>query len=54
MVGDDFIEYNKLYCMDNLEFLKSIDSNSIDLIYSDVLYNTKSNFNDFKDNLGRH
>jgi len=52
MVGDDFIEYNKLYCMDNLEFLKSIDSNSIDLIYSDVLYNTKSNFNDFKDNLG--
>jgi len=52
MVEGDFIEYNKLYCMDNLELLKNIDSNSIDLIYSDILYNTKTKFDDFNDNLG--
>ena len=31
---------NKLYCMDNLELLKQLPSNSVDLIYCDVLYST--------------
>lgn len=31
---------NKLYCMDNLDLLKSIPDKSIDLIYCDILYNT--------------
>jgi len=46
------IELNKLYCMDNLELLKQLDDNSIDLIYSDVLYNTRKKFDDYEDNLG--
>ena len=43
---------NKLYCMDNLELLKQLPSNSIDLIYCDVLYNTGKKFRDYDDNLG--
>ena len=31
------LETNKLYCMDNLELLKTLPSESIDLIYCDVL-----------------
>ena len=27
------VELNKVYCMDNLELLKQIDDNSVDLIY---------------------
>ena len=46
------LETNKLYCMDNLELLKSLDSNSIDLIYCDILYNTGKKFKDYDDNLG--
>ena len=34
------MELNKIYCMDNLELLKQLDSESIDLIYCDILYNT--------------
>ena len=32
------MELNKIYCMDNLELLKQLDSESIDLIYCDILY----------------
>jgi DNA modification methylase len=38
--------------MDNLELLKQIDDNSVDLIYCDILYNTGRNFEDYNDNLG--
>ena len=43
---------NKLYCMDNLELLKQLPSNSIDLIYCDILYNTGKKFKDYDDKLG--
>ena len=46
------IELNKVYCMDNLELLKQMDNNSIDLIYCDILYNTGKKFKDYDDNLG--
>ena len=46
------LETNKLYCMDNLELLKSLPSESIDLIYCDILYNTGKKFKDYEDNLG--
>lgn len=38
--------------MDNLELLKRLPDESIDLIYSDILYNTGRKFDDFDDNLG--
>ena len=38
------MELNKVYCMDNLELLKQMDDNSVDLIYCDILYNTGSVF----------
>ncbi len=44
---DNFI--NKTYCMDNLELMKQIDDNSIDLIYSDILYGTGKKFKDYQD-----
>lgn len=34
---------------DNLEFMKSIEDNSIDLIYCDILYATGRKFNDYQD-----
>ena len=43
---------NKLYCMDNLELLKQLPNNSIDLICCDILYNTGKKFKDYNDNLG--
>jgi site-specific DNA-methyltransferase (adenine-specific) len=43
---------NKIYCMDNLELLKQIPNNSINLIYCDILFNTGKNFKDYNDNLG--
>lgn len=46
------LETNKLYNMDNLELLKQLDSESIDLIYSDILYNTGKKFKDYDDKLG--
>ena len=41
-----------IYNCDNIDLLKSLESESVDLIYSDILYNTKKNFNDYNDNLG--
>lgn len=43
---------NKLFVMDNLYLLHSIQDECIDLIYCDILYNTKRKFEDFSDNLG--
>lgn len=43
------IELNKAYCMDNLELMKQIDGNSIDLIYCDILYGTGKKFKDYQD-----
>lgn len=38
------MELNKVYNMDNLDMLKQLPSESIDLIYCDVLYNTGNTF----------
>lgn len=43
------MEVNKLYCMDNLELLKQLEDESIDLIYSDILFATGRDFDDYKD-----
>jgi site-specific DNA-methyltransferase (adenine-specific) len=40
---------NKLFCKDNLELLKELPNNSIDLIYSDILYGTGVKFDDYQD-----
>lgn len=46
------MELNKVYCMDNLELLKQLEDDTIDLIYCDILYNTGKKFKDYNDNLG--
>lgn len=46
------MELNTIYCMDNLELLKQLPNESIDLIYCDILYNTGKKFKDYDDNLG--
>jgi site-specific DNA-methyltransferase (adenine-specific) len=43
---------NKCYCMDNLELMKQMEDESVDLIYCDILYNTGRKFKDFDDDLG--
>lgn len=43
----------KIYNCDNIELLKSLKSESIDLIYCDILYNTGKVFDDYNDNLGK-
>lgn len=40
------IKENEIYCIDNLELLKKMKSNSVDLIYCDILYNTERKFKD--------
>jgi DNA modification methylase len=39
----------KIICQDNLTFMKSIDAESIDLIYSDILFGTGRKFKDYQD-----
>lgn len=46
------MELNKVYCIDNLELLKQMEDNSVDLIYCDILYNTGRKFRDYVDKLG--
>ena len=46
------IGFNNVYNMDNLELLKQLEDNSIDLIYCDILYNTGKKFKDYDDDLG--
>lgn len=41
-----------IFNCDNIELLNQLPSNHIDLIYSDVLFNTGKNFPDYSDNLG--
>ena len=41
-----------LYQCDNLDLMKSLPNNYIDLIYCDVLYNTGKKYKDFDDRLG--
>ncbi|WP_125154466.1 DNA-methyltransferase [Clostridium rectalis] len=43
------MEINKVVCMDNLDFMKQLSNESIDLIYGDILYATGRNFKDYKD-----
>lgn len=50
--GVNLLEFNKVYRMDNLELLKSLNDKSIQLIYCDILYNTGKQFKDYDDNLG--
>lgn len=38
--------------MDNLELMKQLPDDSINLIYCDILYNTGKKFKDYNDNLG--
>jgi site-specific DNA-methyltransferase (adenine-specific) len=40
---------NKLFCKDNLELLKELPDNSVDLIYGDILYGTGRDFVDYVD-----
>lgn len=42
----------KIYHQDNLEVLRSMPSESVNLIYCDILYNTGKSFDDYNDNLG--
>ena len=46
------MELNKIYNIDNLELLKQMEDETIDLIYCDILYNTGKKFKDYDDNLG--
>lgn len=46
------IELNRIYNIDNIELMKQIEDDSIDLIYSDILYNTGNTFKDYEDKLG--
>lgn len=40
---------NKVFLDDNLNVLNSLEDNSVDLIYCDILYGTGRNFNDYQD-----
>lgn len=42
----------KIYNQDNLSLLRSLPNESINLIYSDILYNTGKKFDNYDDNLG--
>ena len=39
----------QITCQDNIDLLKTIDDNSIDLIYCDILYGTGRKFSDYQD-----
>lgn len=43
---------NTVLKIDNLELLRKLEEKSVDLIYSDILYNTGRKFEDFDDDLG--
>lgn len=43
------MEVNKVVCMDNLEFMNTLPSESIDLIYCDILYGTGKDFGEYQD-----
>lgn len=39
----------RIECLDNLEFMKSIDTGTVDLIYNDILFGTGRKFKDYQD-----
>jgi len=41
--------YQQCFLSENLELMKTIESNTIDLIYCDILYGTGKDFMDYKD-----
>ncbi len=41
--------YQQCFLSDNMELMKTIESNTIDLIYCDILYGTGRNFGDYQD-----
>lgn len=41
-----------IFQCDNLELLKRLENDSVNLIYCDILYNTGKKFDDYNDNLG--
>lgn len=41
--------YQQCFLSDNLELMKTIENNTIDLIYCDILYGTGRKFKDYKD-----
>jgi site-specific DNA-methyltransferase (adenine-specific) len=41
--------YQQCFLSDNLDLMKTIESNTIDLIYCDILYGTGRNFSDYQD-----
>ena len=43
---------NNVFQKDNLELMRQMEDESVDLIYCDILYNTGKKFDDFDDNLG--
>lgn len=47
LLGDVF--YPRIEVANNLEFMQSIESNALDLIYCDVLYGTGRNFGEYQD-----
>ena len=48
-ISDKIIKENNYYIGDNIELLKNIDDEIVDLIYFDPPYNTGRNFYDFND-----
>ena len=52
MQEDYTINLNNVYCMNNLDLLKQMKNESVDLIYCDILYNTGKKFKDYDDKLG--
>lgn len=43
------MDINKVVCMDNLIFMRTLLSQSIDLIYGDILFGTGKKFTDYQD-----
>lgn len=41
--------YQQCFLSDNMDLMKTIESNTIDLIYCDILYGTGRNFGDYQD-----
>lgn len=41
--------YQQCFCSDNMDLMKTIESNTIDLIYCDILYGTGRKFKDYQD-----
>lgn len=49
MIEDKTPVSSNIFCMDNLELLKSQKNECVDLIYCDILYGTGRNFGEYQD-----